>query len=786
MICLKAPPAEEYEIVVRDPHPDGAARNVRDELLASVPRAMRLPARKAALAVDGPKIALVYTRYSTSGQNQMSTARQVEDTAGYAKRAGFQIPDDDGVYSDEERSGFFINGREALERMLARVRAGGIHAVLIGDSSRLARDFVDLGWLYRTLRRHGVELHTALGGKMDMAQVAMHGYVNHQQVDTLVHNTRHARRSMVAELRIPWGARNFGYVKSARGRGHVEPDPVEKGIVKEIFRLAALDLGRARIAAILNERGQMGRRKKPWTADAVGRVVNNVLYRGIILYGRYIYTKDSEGAYSREAAPEDAWVIAYAEHLAIVDDAAWEAARPKRRTAGPDGEPRSARGQFLLSELVRCPTCERHMVCLGGRPSRFVCSGHNYNKSCPNTRSWDMGWVETGVLRLLAGVLDDASLYEPYLERLGGEAARAASDAASRRDELVRRRVALQAELVASFDDAYTEGLEKPIILQIRKEKQAKVDAINGKLAEIGSPRVVIDVARRIEELGGLASALRELSGEGAIDLETPEGKELAGAIRALIRHVVPTPDPHSHGVHIELALAELGFYDPGAPADVGPARVVRGAYVPPSREDQSRRRGLEEAERHLASGACSLDRATWAAIRHLVPDEAVGMLDGRRGGAEALVEVMLLALRLRRAATDLPDRYGSPEARRRAIRRFVRSGWWARVATALEAEAPHLLDGIDPRRFDYVARPGMSARDGSGKKRPRRNMGIVVAMLSRPRGATLPEISAETGQASRAIRVAISRLRCRRGFRITKSRRPDGLNAWLADQAAA
>lgn len=54
--------------------------------------------------------------------------------------------------------------------------------------------------------------------------------------------------------------------------------------------------------------------------------------------------------------------------------------------------------------------------------------------------------------------------------------------------------------------------------------------------------------------------ALRDLSGEDAIDLRTTEGKDLACAVRALIRRVVPKPDPDSHGAHLEVALAELGF----------------------------------------------------------------------------------------------------------------------------------------------------------------------------------------------------------------------------------
>ena len=61
---------------------------------------------------------------------------------------------ENGIYSDEARSGFSMIGREALEELLIRVRRGGIEVCVIAECSRLARDSVDLVWLHRELARH--------------------------------------------------------------------------------------------------------------------------------------------------------------------------------------------------------------------------------------------------------------------------------------------------------------------------------------------------------------------------------------------------------------------------------------------------------------------------------------------------------------------------------------------------------------------------------------------------------------------------------------------------------
>ena len=755
---------------------------LRSELLASVPPATRRSLEAGPIQVkESNRRVLFYTRFSTAGQSELSTERQVGDCRKYSDLANLTLAED-GVYSDEARSGFYIAGRERLHALLERVRHENIFAIVIADPSRLARDMVDLAQLHRQLRRRGIELHSAASGKLDSAMIAMYGCFSQQQIEALVHNTRYARRAMVRRGLVPWGARTFGYMKASHVGGDIKPNPAEEVIVKDIFKMAKARVAHAQIAKILNDEQRFGRRKRPWTADAIGSTLKNVLYRGIIVYCRYRHQRDPDDLKVRlSPVCEDDWEIEFADHLEIIDGALWEEvralARPARKNVGV------RKGPYLLSELVVCPSCKEHMVCMGapaqGQERRFVCSSRIYNRSCPNQRSWDMRWIEAGTLGLLANELEDASLYEPYLATMNAQSERLAADVAKRRAELEARLDDIKEQIKATLDPAYGKNVDADIVEERRGELRAERNAVKEALARTGRPRAAIDVAARVAELGDLGATLRDLVGDECFDTRSREGRMLANAIRGLIECVVPTPDPASRGVAIELSLAEMGFYDVGA-AGQEPARVVRGVYVPPTKEHQRRQTALAKIEPYLATGQWRLDDATWGTVRHLVPENAFRRLDGERRDGRSLIEAMLLGLRVARPFADLPPEYGSSAALRRATRILVNSEGWAKVVSLLHEQGSKLVEGVDASRYDYFLKPAARARRLAGGAPSRVRRGQIAALLSRPDGATLAEVQAMTGLRSGAIRTAVSRLP-RLGLRVTRFRRPSGARAWRA-----
>ncbi|AWN37679.1 hypothetical protein DK427_19720 [Methylobacterium radiodurans] len=771
--------------------PEGAAADpCQVDVLSSIPDVWdaRGVIAVPAPAATGRKRGAYYTRYSTSGQNEVSTVRQIEGCSQYARPAGIDLVED-GIYSDEERSGGYLVNRDQLHALLERARARELDAVVIADPSRLSRDMVDLGWLWRQLRRWDVELHSATRGKMEALDVAIFGFLSQEQRQTIMENTSWARRQMVLDGLVPWG-RRFGYRRVGNKAGHLEVDEDERKIIELIFDLVLEGISRARIARLLNLRGLMGRRSTPWTGDAITDVVDCILYRGILVYGRYRHVRNPEtGKYKSYPRPRSEWKVRAVPRLAIIDADTWNRAQQLGRRTRQDAAPRGSSGKFLLSNLARCPRCGAAMVCLGkpkaSEERRFACSGHLMNKGCPNNRSWSMGWIEAGVLKLLGEALDRPRLYAPYLRSLQAQSEKRARDIARERAELERRIERHTDELAGTFEEALTEGLTRSTLAELRRKLEVKLQDAKGSLALLKSSRPPVDIEKRVEELGNLGSALRALASAGTIDTGSVAGARLAAAIRSLIKEVIVLPDPQSHGIAITMRIRAWALLDSTGDDD-GSTRTLTGTWVPPSKEEIRLARGCEEVSRHLAGGRCRLDDGAWNAIRHLVPPNACDRLDGERRDRRDLVDAMLLALRLRRPIADLPPDLGTRDRLRMAIRSLVRSGSWGRIVTILAERAPELLDGVDPSRFDYAIKKAAARHEGGAPSRKR--LPLLIDLLGRAEGATIAEIQAVTGQTSRTIRSAISRLRLRRCRRIERCARADGGKAYrlVSDHAGA
>jgi len=109
---------------------------------------------------DPPKVrAAEYVRMSTEHQ-QYSTDNQTDAIRRYAEQRGYEIVK---TYADEGKSGLNLEGRPALQRLLADVEGGnpGFSALLVYDVSRLGRfqDPDEAASHELRCRRAGVAVH---------------------------------------------------------------------------------------------------------------------------------------------------------------------------------------------------------------------------------------------------------------------------------------------------------------------------------------------------------------------------------------------------------------------------------------------------------------------------------------------------------------------------------------------------------------------------------------------------------------------------------------------------
>src|SRR5881394_870579 len=104
-------------------------------------------------------LAAAYVRMSTEHQ-QYSTSNQLDVIREYAKRRGLEIVK---LYSDEEKSGLNIQGRDSLAQMIRDVQSGEAQysCILVYDVSRWGRfqDADESAYYEYICRQAGVLVH---------------------------------------------------------------------------------------------------------------------------------------------------------------------------------------------------------------------------------------------------------------------------------------------------------------------------------------------------------------------------------------------------------------------------------------------------------------------------------------------------------------------------------------------------------------------------------------------------------------------------------------------------
>lgn len=353
--------------------------------------------------------AAVYARMSTDKQSADSPADQIARCRVFAESKGWTI-DDALVVSDAGISGASRHNRPALLSLFERM--GEWDVLLCWDSSRLARDSEDLGWIrnrLRSRRRTGYEVSTGLDLFNVGAKVL--GVVAEEYLVKLRADTHRGLRGR-AERGLSMGGLAYGYrsepvaldehgraVESAGFR--IVIDETTAPIVRRLFDLYLGGAGLREIAHRLNAEGvasprprARGSRPASWAPSAIREMLRNRLYIGERIFNRSEWVKDHEtGRRRRFERPPEEWVREHRPDLAIVaretfDAVQAEAVRraavaPYKRVAGRGyfggNEPgRGAHGpsRHVLSGFLACGACGSGFHATNAT-SRYACGWRN-------------------------------------------------------------------------------------------------------------------------------------------------------------------------------------------------------------------------------------------------------------------------------------------------------------------------------------------------------------------------------------------------------------------------
>lgn len=317
--------------------------------------------------------AVIYARYSSHNQRDVSIDQQVAACRKYAADNGLEIL---RIYDDHAMTGTNDN-RPEFRRMIRDSASGAFSYVIVYSLDRFSRDRYDSAVHKHTLKENGVRVLSATEGIGDnptgiLMESILEGFAEYYSREL----SQKIRRGMLsnAEKGMVNGPVPFGYKKGPDGRFEVVP--FEAGIVKEIFTRVAGGDPFVRIIDDLNARGVLTKSGRHWCHNSFSKMLSQEKYVG--LYRCRDVTIENGVPPILDRALFDAVQLRLA-------------SKPNARGAVPQKRRRAA-GTYLLTGKLFCGHCSAPMVGVSGTGKSgvpffyYACRSRRADRSsCPKT-----------------------------------------------------------------------------------------------------------------------------------------------------------------------------------------------------------------------------------------------------------------------------------------------------------------------------------------------------------------------------------------------------------------
>ena len=324
---------------------------------------------------------MIYARYSSHAQRDVSIEQQVADCEAYALQNGLEVVK---VYADRAISGT-NDKRPQFQQMLRDAAHGRWSYVLTWKVDRFARNRYDSATYKFRLKRHGVRVVYAKEAIPDgpegiLLESVLEGSAEYYSAN-LSQNIRRGMRYNALDCKVNNGSLPFGYCKGPDGRFAILEAEAE--VVREIFRRVAEGEPFVSIANDLNGRGIRTKRGGLWGKNSFHRLLVNEAYIGVYSYSD---VRVEGGVPS------------------IVDKALFlEVSERLKTKKNPQGRHRE-NGEYMLTGKLFCGLCGTPMVGISGTGKHgelhyyYVCQKRRLDHACKKANV-SRDWLEREVVR---------------------------------------------------------------------------------------------------------------------------------------------------------------------------------------------------------------------------------------------------------------------------------------------------------------------------------------------------------------------------------------------------
>ncbi len=309
--------------------------------------------------------AVIYARYSSHAQKDVSIEQQVEECREYAQQNNYTVTT---VYADRHTSGR-SDRRPEFQRMMRDADKRRFAMVIAYKSNRISRNMMHALQYEERLSRLGIRVCYAKEEYGDTAagRFALRTMMNVNQFysESMAEDIRRGMMDNAQKCMVNSGSLPMGYMKGEDGRYAINPDTAP--IVQEIFRRVAGGEPYVDIAMDLNARGIRTRRGNPWGRSSFHRMLCNQAYIGVYQFGEVRI---------EDGVPK------------LISEEVFEQVQHKRNETRHARGRHQAGGEYLLTGKLFCGHCKRPMTGLSGTARDgslryyYICQGRRQNDGC--------------------------------------------------------------------------------------------------------------------------------------------------------------------------------------------------------------------------------------------------------------------------------------------------------------------------------------------------------------------------------------------------------------------
>lgn len=424
------------------------------------------------------KIAVIYARYSSHNQRDVSIEQQVNACRKYAKDHDLDVI---RVYDDHAMTGTNDN-RPQFQRMIRDSASGAFDYVIVYTLDRFSRDRYDSAIHKHTLKENGVKVLSAMENIQDnptgvLMESVLEGFAEYYSKEL----AQKIRRGIMnnAEKCMVIGPLPLGYKKGADGRFEIIPE--EAQIVQEIFERVSNGEAFVNIFRDLNGRGVTTKRGLPWDRNSLSKLIHSEKYIGVYQY--------SDLRIENGIPP-------------IIDkdlfDRVQERCRTKPHARGNPQKRRRENSVYLLTGKLYCGECKGPMVGISGTGSHGEL---HFYYTCKNRRTKKIACSKKQVTRdyaeeLVASELIQVLRQQKVIEWIADSAIEYLKEH-QETDEIVMLKERLDS--ISKEKDntlkAIRQGIFHPSVQQMLEELTTEESSLKAKLS-IAQDRIKNDIDR--------------------------------------------------------------------------------------------------------------------------------------------------------------------------------------------------------------------------------------------------------------------------------------------------